>query len=153
MEEAESFKHNGFTVRIYYDPSPFDPRENDNLVTLACWHRRANLGDEQIEGGTTPKELIKRVRASGGKVIAILPLYLYEHSGMTMNTTGFSCRWDSGQVGWAYITKASAEAMGCVSSYEYQGETITWDKARYATPFAAKSRSTITSSRASASAT
>lgn len=33
----------------------------------------------------------------------ILPLYLYDHSGITMNTTGFSCPWDSGQVGWIYV--------------------------------------------------
>lgn len=26
-------------------------------------------------------------------------LYLYDHSGITMNTSGFACRWDSGQVG------------------------------------------------------
>jgi len=35
----------------------------------------------------------------------ILPLYLYDHSGITMNTTGFSCPWDSGQVGWIYVSK------------------------------------------------
>lgn len=34
----------------------------------------------------------------------ILPLYLYDHSGITMNTSGFSCPWDSGQVGWIYAT-------------------------------------------------
>lgn len=38
-------------------------------------------------------------------LVVILPLYLYDHSGITMNTTGFSCRWDSGQVGWIYATK------------------------------------------------
>lgn len=37
--------------------------------------------------------------------IVILPLYLYDHSGITMNTTGFHCRWDSGQVGYIYATK------------------------------------------------
>jgi len=34
--------------------------------------------------------------------MVILPLYLYDHSGITMNTGGFSCPWDSGQVGWIY---------------------------------------------------
>jgi hypothetical protein len=34
--------------------------------------------------------------------MVILPLYLYDHSGITMNTGGFSCKWDSGQVGWIY---------------------------------------------------
>lgn len=32
----------------------------------------------------------------------LLPLYLYDHSGITMNTSGFSCPWDSGQVGWIF---------------------------------------------------
>jgi len=37
--------------------------------------------------------------------VLMLPLYLYDHSGITMNTTGFSCGWDSGQVGFIYVTK------------------------------------------------
>ena len=31
--------------------------------------------------------------------VVILPLYLHDHSGLTMNTSGFHCPWDSGQVG------------------------------------------------------
>jgi hypothetical protein len=38
-------------------------------------------------------------------VPVMLPLYLYDHSGITMNTSGFSCPWDSGQVGWIYATR------------------------------------------------
>lgn len=30
------------------------------------------------------------------------PLYLYDHSGLSMSTGGFSCPWDSGQVGFIY---------------------------------------------------
>ncbi len=39
------------------------------------------------------------------KYYVILPLYLYDHSGITMNTSGFHCNWDSGQVGWIYASK------------------------------------------------
>ncbi len=42
--------------------------------------------------------------------MVILPLYLYDHSGITMNTCGFSCPWDSGQVGWIYADKRRIEA-------------------------------------------
>lgn len=35
----------------------------------------------------------------------MLPLYLYDHSGLRMSTGSFSCPWDSGQVGWIYATK------------------------------------------------
>ena len=38
----------------------------------------------------------------------ILPLYLYDHSGLSMNTSGFSCPWDSGQVGWIYCNNEKA---------------------------------------------
>lgn len=37
--------------------------------------------------------------------IVILDLYLYDHSGLTMSTSPFSCPWDSGQVGFIYATK------------------------------------------------
>jgi len=36
-------------------------------------------------------------------VAVILPLYLFDHSGMTVSTTPFSCPWDSGQAGFAYM--------------------------------------------------
>jgi hypothetical protein len=35
----------------------------------------------------------------------ILPLYLYDHSGITISTTPFSCGWDSGQIGFVFISK------------------------------------------------
>lgn len=34
-----------------------------------------------------------------------LPVYLYNHSGITVSTSPFSCRWDSGQVGIIYVLK------------------------------------------------
>ena len=39
----------------------------------------------------------------------ILPLFVYEHGGITMNTSGFSCPWDSGQVGFIYVSVAEAK--------------------------------------------
>ena len=43
----------------------------------------------------------------------MLPLYLYDHSGLAMSTESFSGRaphaeWDSGQVGWIYVSKEDA---------------------------------------------
>jgi hypothetical protein len=34
----------------------------------------------------------------------IIPVYMYDHSGVTINTTGFACPWDSGQVGFIYCS-------------------------------------------------
>ena len=44
------------------------------------------LEDELMEGIT-----IKDLQAIAGKELIILPLYLYDHSGLTMNTSGFIC--------------------------------------------------------------
>lgn len=44
--------------------------------------------------------------------IYILPLFLYDHSGITMNTGGFYCRWDSGQVGYIYVSSEKIKKEG-----------------------------------------
>jgi hypothetical protein len=38
-----------------------------------------------------------------------LPLYLYDHSGITMNTGGFGCPWDSGCVGLIVCDKETVD--------------------------------------------
>lgn len=80
------------------------------------------------------QELLRLVEQMDGMVI--LPLYLYDHSGITMSTTRFSCPWDSGQVGWIYadremiekeygaatpenIEKARRLLLGEVQTYDY----------------------------------
>lgn len=104
MHEAESYEHAGVSVAIYYDDSPESPREWSNLGTMVCWHRRINLGDEQASREfDTIEDLIASYDAK-----LVLPLYLYEHSGITMNVGGFGDPWDSGQVGFIY---ASAETI------------------------------------------
>ena len=42
------------------------------------------------------------------KKYLILPLYLLDHSGLAMKTTSFHDPWDSGQVGWIYVSKEDA---------------------------------------------
>lgn len=37
-------------------------------------------------------------------IALIRPLFLYDHGGITISAGAFSCPWDSGQVGWQYIT-------------------------------------------------
>ena len=36
------------------------------------------------------------------------PPYLMDHSGLAMQTTSFNDPWDSGQVGWIYVSKEDA---------------------------------------------
>ena len=92
--------YKGFNIDIEIDEDPISPRENDNLGTMVCFHNHYDLGDRGH--GLTVEEAMK---LSDREDVVSLPLYLYDHSGITMNTTGFSCPWDSGQVGFIYVTK------------------------------------------------
>ena len=47
-----------------------------------------------------------------GEILYYKPLYKYEHSGVAFSTEPFSCRWDSGQIGWIAITKESQKLTG-----------------------------------------
>lgn len=44
--------------------------------------------------------------------VAILPIYMYDHSGITISTEPFSCPLDSGQIGVIYIEKSTCEKAG-----------------------------------------
>ena len=128
MEKVETLEHAGRTITIYVDPDPIDPvKEYEELTAMACWHRQARLGHQQIDGGTSEEEMRAEAEEKGDPILAILPLYIYDHSGMTIATSPFSCRFDSGQVGWAYVTKSSAEKMGCTGTY-YRREDEKDDK-------------------------
>jgi hypothetical protein len=39
----------------------------------------------------------------------LLPLYLYDHSVITISTGPFNCPWDSGQVGFIYVSKENVK--------------------------------------------
>ncbi len=67
---------------------------------MYCHPPRYNLGDEQVSPDDI-KELI-------GPRDVVLPLYLYDHSGLTIRTYAFNDSWDSGLVGFIVAT---AEAI------------------------------------------
>ena len=108
-----------YTINVQQDSDCESPREWDNLGTMTYWHRNYILGD--VDGSKeyqydqdmfwydlagieeTDSNLDKAMELANKKNI-ILPLYLYDHSGITMSTSSFSCQWDSGQVGWIYIS-------------------------------------------------
>jgi hypothetical protein len=106
-DPVDTFEHAGLTVEIHYDDSPESPREWSNVGHMVCWHRRTNLGDETIrtEDYANMDALLDSFRDQGARVI--LPLWLYEHGGMSMRVgdgNAFSDEWDSGLVGFIYDT-------------------------------------------------
>ena len=138
-----------YRYKLIHDQDPMNPRECDNLGTMACWHRRYVLGDEQPSESPeewicnmsgldddqldTAKErfynllakksppqtfseeialwgrshnlLLEKCQNLFDQKYISLPLYLYDHSGITMSCAAFSCPWDSGQVGIIYVSK------------------------------------------------
>lgn len=106
----------------------FNPREDSNLWNMLYSHRNYILWDQILDNywnsleedfaifinnkfnileresyySLTDKE-IDKIYKWIDKNIIYLPLYLYDHSWITINTTWFSCRWDSWQVWYIYV--------------------------------------------------
>jgi hypothetical protein len=96
---------------IQHDPDPVNPRDcNSKIGTMACFHKRYNLGDSPLEFSSEDFDDWNGMERHVNKISdgMYLPLYLYDHSGITISTTPFSCLWDSGQVGFIYETRKNA---------------------------------------------
>ena len=119
--------YRGHLIEIIVDETPLDPREDAAgccLGTMVTWHRRYTLGDEQpslspdawIEDLAEQATGMNYEDADPGEAWAdvqehyiILPVALLDHSGITMyvGRGAHMCDpggWDSGQVGWIYVS-------------------------------------------------
>lgn len=99
----DTIKYKHCTIRIETDDNPESPRDWDNLGEMVCWHRHYKLGDDQP--AEDPQEWYAAHRDD---IAAIRELFLYDHSGLTMQTGPFSCPWDSGPVGYIWMSKERA---------------------------------------------
>jgi hypothetical protein len=106
----------------------WNPREYDNLGTIVAWHRRYAFSDNDVSttingGQLTLVKLDEDLAVSGSSWNAlkyelikagaaiVLPVYLYDHGVQVLSTESFIGRvhhaeWDSGQVGFIFVTKA-----------------------------------------------
>lgn len=70
------------------------------------WTQLYNKASEPMAAvAAADRKVQELIMAVIDKHTVMLPLYLYDHSGLSMNTGGFSCPWDSGQVGYIYATR------------------------------------------------
>jgi len=98
---SQTIEYKDHTIVIEQDDHPINPREEDaNLGRMLCRHTKYQLGDEHM----ADREEVLDILEGRRKDVVALPLYLYDHGNITMNTTGFSCPWDSGMVGCIYTT-------------------------------------------------
>lgn len=90
--EAYKNKFNSKRINILQDECPENPRDWDgNLTEMICIHSRYDLGDnhdlrhedfnswEEIEAHLLDTE----------DIIAIKPVYLYDHSGLSISSSPF----------------------------------------------------------------
>lgn len=115
-------------VIIFREELPLNPRtEMDNFGVIAYKSNRHQLGDEKIDDpidwlcqklGFDDLEDYNEQRQTSyqyhdstlskleGEFLdqyIALPVYKYEHGGVKLSTGGFSCPWDSGQIGYIYV--------------------------------------------------
>lgn len=109
---------NDIVIEVLPDYDPMNPREWDNLGHMICWSKKHNLGDTNNEFNPkdydSAEELFKAIKE---KAEVVLPLYLYDHTGISMSVGSFVGRaphasWDSGLVGYIYATKEEIDAEG-----------------------------------------
>ena len=107
------------TYRIERDEYPESPRDWDNFGTMICFHGRYVLGDKDHGFRDSDYNGWDELHGALKKQYAvILPVYMYDHSGLTVRTTPFSCPWDSGQIGFIAVTREKILA-------EYGGKHLT----------------------------
>lgn len=107
MEYVEKIEDHGIVLKIHPDTDPSNPRDDDNAGTMVCFHKRYSLPNESKLNSADfngwealEKHLRKELRA-----VIVLPIYMYDHSGLAFSTKAFRCPWDSGQVGFIYVTR------------------------------------------------
>jgi hypothetical protein len=89
--------YRNYNISIVPDEYPMNPRDNDNLGTMYCFHRRYDLGDKHdYKQGLFFADL----QEIHDEKAIILPLYLLDHSGISISIKPFNCRFDSGQIGF-----------------------------------------------------
>ncbi len=93
-------KHEGHTIEVDYDSDPINPREDDNLCVFHIAHKQYNFGDKNYAYYDDIKDAEKEAIRN---IDIVLPLYMYDHSGITISLSPFTCQFDSGQVGFVQI--------------------------------------------------
>lgn len=134
-ESIEEIAVGKYTVKIYYDDHGSEsPREWCNLGTMFTCERNYNSPDKYqtysytSDGGNGMYEAMweeifpniyledlwidmhdserdKYWDRMNSEAI-IMPVYKIDHSGIAYSTSPFSCPWDSGQVGYIFISKS-----------------------------------------------
>lgn len=137
MEPIETLQYKNHKISIYPDECGESPRNWDNIAEIHCAHRRYSLGDKgfNYQAGADCITAVQEAKIQGD---VVLPLYLYDHSDITISLTPFNDRWDSGQVGYVIVrrgkmlkefgAKKFTKAMKARALKIAEGEVQTYDQ-------------------------
>ena len=95
-------------IKIDYDEYSGSPRDWDNLGEICVSSRCKYTKDES---GLADSECLEWSNAEADqkaledKGYIVLPLSVYDHSGVSIYIGGICDRWDSGQIGWYIASK------------------------------------------------
>jgi len=108
MVEIERFKKDDKILKVFLDKYPENPRDWDNVGLMLCLHKKYDLGDRRHY--LSPNDIgswanVERHLREDLNAAVVLPLYLYDHGGISMSTRPYNDRWDSGQVGFICATE------------------------------------------------
>jgi hypothetical protein len=104
-EPIEVKTYKGYKIEIWLDEYPTNPiKEWDMLSHFVCFHPQYDLSNDNRF--KSKEELLDYAKENKCK---LYPLYLYDHSGITISLRPFHCPWDSGQVGWVMVEPEEAK--------------------------------------------
>lgn len=139
-ELYQQTEYRGYHINIYYDDAPDSPRVWDNLGTFYTSHPRYRTEEDFHECFEREEVFDEQCNFldSFEKQYIALNIYLYDHGGLTVSSSPFSCPWDSGlfgivavsiekvkkEYGWKLLTKSRRRK---IEKY-LQGEIDTYDQ-------------------------
>jgi hypothetical protein len=102
-----------YKLEVVPDNSPINPREDDNITTMVCFGKYDYLGDKHDYKSNNFDSLdeLKEHIESEYKVLMIKPLYVYDHSGITISTSPFNDRFDTSRIGWVFIDEKKLKTI------------------------------------------
>lgn len=107
MEAIYKFETEKYRLEIEEVPYPMNPRADcDSLSKMICFTKRYDLGDSNADyksSNYNSFQELKRDIIKREKPVVILPIYMYDHSGIAIDVNPFSCPWDSGQIGYIFM--------------------------------------------------
>lgn len=117
MNQVYSEEYKGYRITVYQDTDSPSPRGEYSSFgecgfgSMICFHNRYDLGDKKIYDHEKYPIVFKEWIKKNKNNIVALPIYLFDHSGLRMDTDNqmfAMCDphgWDWGMVGYIYATK------------------------------------------------